>query len=253
MKSNLAIKLIIDKEINKAYISIEGKIENATEEEKLELRDTLQRALSQVIGIEPSSETKPAEEIISDFKSVSDEVPDFVEQEFLGSGQAEEAATQNSPQEDVQQPQLENAVPEENIKTWEELMEEFSAKESVELNYPAKYKGLTPYAVLARHEENGYKELEGVIPILEKNKARFPQNEKAIDEIKKALKEYDELKFDCIVAEIKAGGKEVVEVIERACQSRGTTLRTIINTRDREELNIVYNMYKEVKGEKEGK
>ena len=33
MKSNLAIKLIIDKEINKAYISIEGKIENATEEE----------------------------------------------------------------------------------------------------------------------------------------------------------------------------------------------------------------------------
>ena len=148
----------------------------------------------------------------------------------------------------------------------EELMEEFSGKGEVKLTFPAKYKGLTPYQVLSQNGEGGYSELEKIIPVLEKNKEKYPKNIAVLKEIREALEDYIILKeklnstsdeglhvnnFDKIVAEIKAMGDEVVTAVERLCRSRGTSLQAIINSRDEAELLSVYKVVMKIKNEME--
>lgn len=259
MKSNLAVRLIIDSENNKAYLSIEGKVENATDQEKIKLRDTLTKALSEVIGIKTSSDNVETE-TINDFVPAPDETPDFVEQELEEKHKEVEPIIQES---------NENNKPSKKANR-EELLEEFKNKGKVELNFPAKYKGLTPYKVLAEYGDEGRKELESIIPVLEKNKTRFPKNVDAINEIQKALTEYAEFEkvssanreqkvekevaadnFDKIVEEIKALGKETMIGIETICRSRGTTLQAIISSRDEAELKSIYETYRNLKKELE--
>ena len=90
--------------------------------------------------------------------------------------------------ENMRQPQ------QEKINLKKELLEEFARKGSVELNFPAKYKGMTPYQVLARYKEDGYKELENIILFLKETGRDTLKNAKVIEEIQKALAEYMEYK-----------------------------------------------------------
>ena len=198
--------------------------------------------------------------MVNDFIPASDVMPDFVEQELMGSGLEKNVeAAQDLYEENMRQPQ------QEKNKFEEELLEKFARKGSVELNFPAKYKGMTPYQVLARYKEDGYKELENIIPILERNRARYPQNAKVIEEIQKALAEYMEYKklkdeakkseevslskFDRMVKKIKTMDKEILEVIKKVCQSRGTTLELVIENRDEEELQAVFEFIETVQKE----
>jgi|LSQX01.1.fsa_nt_gb hypothetical protein len=263
MKSNLAIRLIMDTENNKAYLSIEGKIEDATDKDKIKLRETLTNALSQVIGIDTSSQ-EISPEIVNDFEPAPSETPDFIKQELESKHEEVEPVTQE-PIEEQENNSLQPEA-EKPMKEPEELMEEFSGKGEVKLTFPAKYKGLTPYQVLSQNGESGYSELEKIIPVLEKNKEKYPKNIAVLKEIREALEDYIILKeklnstsdeglhvnnFDKIVAEIKAMGDEVVTAVERLCRSRGTSLQAIINSRDEAELLSVYKVVMKIKNEME--
>lgn len=238
MKSNLNIRLIIDTDNNKTYLSIEGKTENATEEEKLELRETLVKALSQVIGIKDFSQNVEAE-IVADFEPIPNETPDFITAEVLGK--EHEKIKDNK----------------ETDKSWENKVHEFSKQGKIQLAFPYEYKGLTAYQVLAKDGSKGLNILKNSISTLQKNIDRFPLNAKAIKEIKAAIDEYKKLKeefagksnsasesdpFDRLVEEIKALGKEGVIGAEKVFRSRGTTFESVIKSKDMKELQIAYDL-----------
>lgn len=245
MKSNLNIRLIIDTDNNKTYLSIEGKTENATEEEKLELRETLVKALSQVIGIKDFSQNVEAE-IVADFEPIPNETPDFITAEVLGK--EHEKIKDNKEREKLQQ---------KTDKSWENKVHEFSKQGKIQLAFPYEYKGLTAYQVLAKDGSKGLNILKNSISTLQKNIDRFPLNAKAIKEIKAAIDEYKKLKeefagksnsasesdpFDRLVEEIKALGKEGVIGAEKVFRSRGTTFESVIKNKDIKELQIAYDL-----------
>ena len=272
MKTNLNVRMIIDSENNKTYLSIEGNVKNATEKEKIELRDTLTRAFSQILGIKTSSE-EVEPEIISDFEPAlaPSDAPSFIEKEM--EEKLEEQGKRPPENTKSEKPSSKPNEPKKSLKEiWEELIEEFSKKGEVKLDFPVKYKGLTPYQVLAQDTKSGFDELGKILPILERNKARFPKNADAIKEIKEAMAEYEEIKkkvqsmrdseivekstvpedpFDKMIAEIKARGDECVLWIEKVLRSLGTTLDAVMKKRDKTSLETAYNLVKEAEMEVE--
>lgn len=238
MKSNIAVRLVIDSDSNKTYLSIEGQVEKATEKEKKEIQKALEEALSRIIGIKEFGEADKLDDFVPQPKTSSEFIETTIEEKVKGK----------------------DAEPIKNDS--EQSLEEFIKKGSVKIAFPREYSGMTAFEAIGKFGEDACQALERVVPVLERNKGKFPQNEDLIKEIETSVKEYRELekpsssklsernnefsspKFAALVKEIESGGQ--IEVVKRAAQAKGTTLEAIIEEEDLDELLSTYQLAKEV-------
>lgn len=165
---DLGIRLIIDKENNKSYISIDGDIAKASEKEKIEVRDTLVEAFSKILGVKNKEESEAVTPQINN---------DFEKQERKPLKFIEEAI------EETQEKS------EEENKNWKK---EFKNQEGIKLGW-GKYKQYTAFEVLEKFGEEGMKELNSLKKIFSRNVDRYPKNKKKIDEIDRAIELYSHM------------------------------------------------------------
>lgn len=178
---NIGIRFIHDKENNKSYISIDGKIEEASQGEKEEIKDALSEAFSKILGLDDIEAESFQAQIIDDFKPIDyeDTIP-----EFLKEVMEEEAKNKEVEKE------KEKAIEEVAGYDWKK---EFDKMESIKLGFGRNAR-LTPFQIIAKMEDKGIGELNNLRKICERNLSRFPINEEKIKEIDRALKMYEKLK-----------------------------------------------------------
>jgi len=240
MKTNLLTRMIIDTENNKVYLSIEGETKNATNEEKIKLRDTLINAFSYVLGL--SSSVGPQGTEISDFEP-SDENQDKVPGFLYNSRKKTEESSKNHP---------EPIEPTMGI---------------------GKYRDLTAAQIIEKYGEEGANYLkERLLPIFQRNIKLYPQNQKKINSIIEALKYFQDahikkssspsekrpgsISFDEMVEEIERvsaqQGDEDLKAVRDLCEAFGTSYRDIIDRRDEEKLSFIYGQFMRLDKEKGG-
>lgn len=222
MKANLLTRLIIDEENKKAYLSVEGKIENATEEEKKEFRDKLVRAFSYILGLD---ESVSKAELLEDFEAVDESHDDEVP-EYLCNVVLEKKAEQG------QKEQKE-----------EKLQEQTGKQEEPKLKI-GKYPDLTPSQVVAKYGDKGLAYLKMMLPVYEKRASKFPVNRVIVQAIKKVLGKYAELSFDEMTEAIEWKASEDMEGFHAACREVGIEdYKEAVKQQNEEAIFLLYKKF----------
>lgn len=234
MKTNINIRMIIDDENNKVYLSVEGKVENAAPEDRTRLRDKLVEAFSHVLGLEcetPQNNT----DIVSGFKPVN-------EQEEKRIKEAVQSKSE-TPVEEI-----------EEKKTTEK------ATEPEEQPVPAKepvipfgtFKGMTPSEILEEEGEAGIKKLKDIANTMNRNKNKHPENKNIINAVFISIINYKlshnlPLEFKEMVWDIKRlsleNGDEDFSAVNTICQSFGETFQSLIRSQNQERMAEIYQRF----------
>lgn len=185
VKANILTRMIFDTENNKAYLSVEGKVESATVEEKIRLRNTLVDAFSYIFGLSTSSQASQVN-VVNDFE-VDENIKEEEIPQFLGDNRikAEDSKKKENAVNDVSA----EKVPKEPVK--KTVQEERQEEKRVVMKI-GRYPDMTAAEIIAKDGEKGVKYLKHLLPILEKNLDRFPDNREKIESINIALRKYEE-------------------------------------------------------------
>lgn len=176
MKANIVTRVIFDGNNNKVYLSVEGKVESATKEEKADLRDNLVRAFSQVLGID--GVTASENEILKDFETTNNtEVPGFIK----GANKTDhtkKVLEENKNKQDTSSEPTKQDNKTNEIKEIEEPVIGFG-----------KYAKMTAKQIIEKRGEDGVVYLtKFILPSLEKRLTKGePLAKERIDSLKRAI------------------------------------------------------------------
>lgn len=266
MKKNISTRLIHDESVGKVYLSIEGKVEDCTSEEREQLKDTLVEAFSLVLGLAK----KPAIETIKDFENVEQELPDFIKKGTPPAGAATEPkdATGDVPTVGTKPETETKTKPEAEVEAKPETKTETMTDPEPVMGY-GRYKDKTARQIMEELGSEGIAVLNKFAESLQKNVARFPANQERIDSIQKVLKEFEvpkeaseekketeepkqdgALSFDDIISDIERcsvqNGDEDLKTVETICTPFGMSFADLIKSRDEDKLTRVYGMFKDM-------
>lgn len=251
MKANIVTRVIFDGDNNKVYLSVEGKVESATKEEKADLRDNLVRAFSQVLGIDGA--TASENEILKDFETTNNtEVPGFIEGANKTDHTKKVLEENKNKQDKSSGPNKQDNKTDEN-KEIEEPVIGFG-----------QYAKMTAKQIIEKRGEDGVVYLtKFILPSLEKRLAkgeplakeridslkRAISNENGLDSEEKASSE-DKSLIDKLNEEIiensKAIGDPELMAIGELCTTYGTTYKEIIDTKNETLLTKIHTEFMHV-------
>jgi hypothetical protein len=242
MKSNINIRTIVDTDNNKVYLSVEGKIENGSKEEKENLRNKLVEAFSIVLGLDET----PAEATVSGFVEVEEEEDKKIKELVVATMETEEETAPIA--DSIKEPKQED---ENNLKQGPIPPEE---KPEPKMRY-GRYRNKLPSEVMSAEGENGISPLLYHLGSLEKNLKNYPENQEVIEAICKAiidwkkkngksltLKEMDwEIRSKSIAA-----GDDKMEAVNSLCAAMGETYESILKANDMDRMRYIYTNFMEV-------
>lgn len=275
MLANIATRLIIDEENNKVYLSVEGKIDKATKQEKEELKNKLTDAFACILGLDNNFSGT----VINDFESDQEviEIPEaFMEtvEEIPDEQQTKVEVKQDTKvqtKKEDKKPSTTNKTKHnkqneegstQDIKNSNKSVSETDQEEVIKLTY-GLHVGKTPAQVIDEKGDEGIKYFnEYMIPSLEKNKSRFPKNEKIIEAIKAAIAAIeknqedgsvdidsadDDLTFDDWVRKLEGFCLDIgdydINIPRDFCEKLGTNYDDEIK---KENKDLLINIYKNI-------
>jgi hypothetical protein len=242
MKSNLNIRTIVDTDNNKVYLSVEGKIENGSKEEKEDLRNKLVKAFSIVLGLEPPLVLPDEGATVSGFETVEEEEEDKKIRELIAAGM-EPAEKPDPATETVSAPEKE-----------EEPLPKAEEKPEPAMKYGA-YKGKKPSEVVASFGEKAFPDLLKHVDSLKKNIKKYPANQEVIDAIYKTITDYKDTKGLSLTFQemdwrirnksLSAGDMEM-DAVNSICAALGETYDNILAAKNMDTLSYIYKNFMEV-------
>ena len=251
VKANLMTRMIVDDVNEKVYLSVEGKVDEATQAEKETLRNKLVDAFSLVLGL-PAPSQEVVANVMRDFEPTEAEVPAEILPEEDEQEPADEGA--ETPAEESLVAETKTSVKEDDCLPFD--LEEGEKKEFVVSKDapPMKfgtYAGKNAYEALAQDGEKAISYLkEKMRPLLVKNVKRYPKNQEIIDSIDQAIA----LFLECQGTELT--GPEMIELIKKLslrrkdkefnavnqiCLALGTTFEELPN----ENEELIREVFKE--------